>query len=124
MVAAAEKNNPCYSFDLQGKLCDTLWEGPGGVMTVTQAPGQPILMATQKFYSPNDSAKARIVYYRKVDGVWRCEVLSTCPLCTGSAFCAGAGGIISSPAPSNQPMPLRTTGLVPAGSGWLHSPRM
>ena len=26
IVAAAEKKNPCYSFDLQGNLCDTLWE--------------------------------------------------------------------------------------------------
>ena len=44
-------------------------------MTVTQVPGQPILMATQKFYSPNDSAAAKIVYYRRMDGVWKCEVL-------------------------------------------------
>ena len=41
VIAAAEKSNPCYSFDLRGNLCDTLWEGPGGVMTVCQAPGQP-----------------------------------------------------------------------------------
>ena len=72
ILAAAEKKNPCYSFDLEGKLCDTLWEGPGGVMTVTQVPGQPILMATQKFYSPNDSAAAKIDYYRRIDGVWKC----------------------------------------------------
>ena len=79
LVASAEKKNPCYSFDLQGKLCDTIWEGPGGVMTVTQVPGQPILMATQKFYSPNDSAAAKIVYYRRMDGVWKCEVLCELP---------------------------------------------
>ena len=79
ILAAAEKKNPCYSFDLEGKLCDTLWEGPGGVMTVTQVPGQPILMATQKFYSPNDSAAAKIVYYRRMDGVWKCEVLCELP---------------------------------------------
>ena len=78
-VVAAEKKNPCYSFDLRGNLCDTLWEGPGGVMTVTQVPGQPILLATQKFYSPNDSAQARIVYYRKVDGAWQCQVLCELP---------------------------------------------
>ena len=79
IVAAAEKSNPCYTFDLEGKLCDTLWEGPGGVMTVTQVPGQPVLMATQKFFSPNDSASARIVYYRKVDGAWKCELLCELP---------------------------------------------
>ena len=79
LVAAAEKRNPCYSFTLTGERCDTLWEGPGGVMTVCQVPGQPILMATQKFYSPNDSAEAKIVYYRKIDGVWTCEVLCELP---------------------------------------------
>ncbi len=79
IVASAEKNNPCYSFDLQGRLCDTLWEGPGGVMTVTQAPGQPILMATQKFFSPDESCDAKIVYYRRENGVWKCELLCELP---------------------------------------------
>ena len=78
IIIAAEKKNPCYSFDLQGNFCETLWEGPGGVMTVAQVPEQPILMATQKFYSPNDSADAKIVYYRKINDSWVCEVL--CPL--------------------------------------------
>ena len=79
IVVAAEKRNPCYCFDLEGNFCDTLWEGPGGVMTVTQVPGQPVLMATQKFFSPNDSAEAKIVYYRKIDGAWVCEVLCNLP---------------------------------------------
>ena len=78
IIIAAEKKNPCNSFDLQGNFCETLWEGPGGVMTVAQVPEQPILMATQKFYSPNDSADAKIVYYRKINDSWVCEVL--CPL--------------------------------------------
>ena len=79
LIAAAEQSNPCFSFDLEGKLCDTLWEAPGGVMTVAQVPGQPILMATQKFYSPNDSAQAKIVYYRRLGGVWTCELLCELP---------------------------------------------
>ena len=79
LITAAEKADPCYGFDLQGRLCDTFWEAPGGVMTVTQVPGQPILMATQRFYSPDDSASARIVYYRRIDGVWQCELLCELP---------------------------------------------
>lgn len=79
IIASAEKKNPCFSFDLQGNYCESLWEGPGGVMTVAQVPGQPILMATQKFYSPNDSAEAKIVYYRKLDGAWKCELLCELP---------------------------------------------
>ena len=79
IVASAERKNPCYTFDLEGKLCDTVWDAPGGVMTVTQVPGQPILMATQKFFSPDDSAEAKIVYYRRVDGTWKCELLCELP---------------------------------------------
>ena len=79
VVASAERKNPCYTFDLEGKLCDTVWDAPGGVMTVTQVPGQPILMATQKFFSPDDSAEAKIVYYRRVDGTWKCELLCELP---------------------------------------------
>ena len=79
VAVAAEKKDPCYTFDLQGRQCDTLWEGPGGVMTVTQVPGQPIVMATEKFYSPNDSAEGKIVYYRKADGRWQRELLCELP---------------------------------------------
>ena len=79
VAVAAEKNNPCHTFDLEGNLCDTVWTGPGGVMTVTQVPGEPILLATERFYSPNDSAEAKIVYYRRVDGEWRRELLCELP---------------------------------------------
>jgi len=79
VAVAAEKSDPCYTFDLDGKLCDTVWTAPGGVMTVAQVPDQPILMATEKFYSPNDSAEAKIVYYQRIDGAWRRELLCELP---------------------------------------------
>ena len=79
IAVAAEKQNPCYTFDADGNRIDTLWEGPGGVMTLAQVPGQPILMATRKFYSPNDSAEASIVYCRRVDGQWVVETLCDLP---------------------------------------------
>ena len=66
LIVAAEKTDPCYSFTMDGKKADTLWEGPGGVMTLLQFHGrEDVLLATQKFYSPNDSAQAKIVYYTK-----------------------------------------------------------
>lgn len=81
LVVAAEKENPCYVFDLEGNKVDTLWEGPGGVMTLLQYPlgNEPILMATQKFYSPNNSAEAKIVYYTRENGKWNCHVLCDLP---------------------------------------------
>lgn len=60
-LVAAEKKDPCYLFDLEGKQVDTVWEGPGGVMSMVQVPGSDgVFLATRKFYSPNDGADAEI----------------------------------------------------------------
>ena len=82
LLCAAEKQDACFMFDTEGNKVDTLWEGPGGVMTLEQFPGsdETIILATQKFYSPNDSAEAKIVYYmRGEDGSWKCNVLCDLP---------------------------------------------
>ena len=82
LLCAAEKQDACYLFDTEGNKLETVWEGPGGVMTLEQFPteDETIIMATQKFYSPNDSADAKIVYYRRGrDGAWQCEVLCDLP---------------------------------------------
>ena len=79
IAVAAEKQNACRTFDACGKEIDTLWEGPGGVMTLAQIPEKPILLATRKFYSPNDSADASIVYCRKINDAWIVETLCRLP---------------------------------------------
>lgn len=80
IVCAAEKQDPCYTFTYDGEPADTLWEGPGGVMTLLQYPCEKdILLATQKFYSPNDSASAKIVCYTHDEGQWQCHVLCDLP---------------------------------------------
>ncbi len=81
LICAAEKQDPCYAFTTEGEQVDKLWDGPGGVMTLLQYPlsEEPILMATWKFYSPNDSANARIVYYTREDGQWVCHTLCALP---------------------------------------------
>ena len=83
LITAAEKTDPCYIYDLQGNKEGTLWEGPGGVMTLCQYPladdSDPVLMATYKFYSPNDSAEAKIVYYTRENGQWVCHTLCDLP---------------------------------------------
>lgn len=77
MLCAAEKEDPCYQFDLEGNQTGVMWEGPGGVMSMEQY--NDVLLATWKFYSPNNSADAKIVYYTKSEKGYECHVLCDLP---------------------------------------------
>lgn len=53
ILVASEKDYPCYMFSLQGEREETLWETPGGVMSMVQVPGvKDCLLATGSFIPP------------------------------------------------------------------------
>lgn len=81
LLVAAEKQDPCLLFDLDGNLVDTVWTEPGGVMTMVQIPGSDgSFLATHKFYSPNDSKEAKIVLVTPVSqGNWQVKTLVDLP---------------------------------------------
>lgn len=79
-LVAAEKHDPCYLFSAEGERLETVWEEPGGVMTMLQIPGSDgVFLATHKFYSPNDSKEAKIVIAEKKDGTWQVRTLCEAP---------------------------------------------
>jgi len=67
LLVAAEKEDPCYLFDLDGNKEEIIWEKPGGTMTMVQMPNSDgEFIATHKFYSPNDSKEAKLVHVKPV----------------------------------------------------------
>ena len=80
-LVAAEKTDPCYLFSEDGTKLETVWEGPGGVMTMTPVPGADgQFLSTQLFYSPNDSLNAKIITATsKGDGSWELQTLCHVP---------------------------------------------
>ena len=64
ILVAAEKTDRCILFDINGNEEETVWEGPGGVMTMVQVPGTDgQFLATHKFQRSKD-------YHRYTKG-WR-----------------------------------------------------
>jgi len=78
-LVASEKEYACLLLSRQGEVLDTVWEGPGGVMTMEPLKGaNGAFLATHRFYSPNNSAEASIVLAQPKEEGW--EVSTLCDL--------------------------------------------
>ena len=80
-LVAAEREDPCCLFASDGALKDVLWTGPGGVMSMVQVPGTDgQLLATAKFYSPDESPDAELVVVTPAEnGRWDMRCLTKLP---------------------------------------------
>lgn len=79
-LVGAEKHDPCYLFAEDGTMLDTVWQEPGGVMTITPVPGgDGAFLATHQFYSPNDSANAKIIIAEPGENGWQVRTLVDAP---------------------------------------------
>ena len=81
ILVAAEKKDRCILFDARGKEKATVWEGPGGAMSMVQVPGSDgAFLATHQFYSPNDAKEAKIILATPDgNGGWAIKTLVNLP---------------------------------------------
>lgn len=80
LVAAGEKTAPCYIYDLEGSRVSKVWDSPGGVMTMVPVPGgNGAFLSTQAFFSPDESAQARLICAREGDGGWELTKIADLP---------------------------------------------
>ena len=94
-VIGVEKDGPIRRFALDGTPMETVTEGPGGVMTITQVPGRKDqLLATSEFFSPNyggDTAGI-VSYTRAADGTWSTHRICDLPYVHRFGVLVGADG--------------------------------
>ena len=79
-LVASEKEDACLLFSEDGKVLDTVWTSPGGVMSMEQLPGgKGDFLAVQRFYGPDDADRAQVVLAFPEDGGWTVKPLCGAP---------------------------------------------
>ena len=79
-VLATDDIGPCYCIDAQSMECETVWQEPGGTMSIVPLPGtNGDFLATQLFL-PNFSAlHARVMRVMRINGQWQQQLWMQLP---------------------------------------------
>jgi len=80
LVFASEERGPCYGFDVETFAKETVWEGPGGTMSIVPLPGMNgEFLAVQGFYPNYNAAGTEIVHASFNGREWQVETLFRLP---------------------------------------------
>jgi len=81
IIFATEGTGPCYMYSEPNFEQSTIWDAPGGTMSIIPIPGKNgDLLAIQNFFPTYQSANALIVWaHPKKDGTWSVKTLLCLP---------------------------------------------
>lgn len=79
-LVASEVVNQCLLFSQEGNLVSTIWDAPGGTMSMEQIPNTDgEFLAIQEFYGPDNSLNSKIVYVKPNEDKWDVKTLVQIP---------------------------------------------
>ena len=68
---ATDDTGPCYAVDARTLARETVWDGPGGTMSIVPLPNEPdAFLASQNFMPGFAAAHARIVKVKRTPSGW------------------------------------------------------
>ena len=80
ILIATEGEGPCFMYEGDDFNQSTVWDGPGGTMSIIQVPGKNgDFLAVQRFFPTFQSEDAEIVWGKYVDGKWEIKTLFKLP---------------------------------------------
>lgn len=95
ILFATEGKGPAYLYDGPDFAQTTIWDGPGGTMSMVPVPGmQGDFLAVQNFFPTFDSAEATIVWaHPLVNGQWEIKTILRLPYVHRFDIVTGADGM-------------------------------
>lgn len=82
LAASEKRGGKCLLIDPEGNAVHTVWDGPGGVMTLLPLDGEQAFVSIDEFYPVFDSAKASVwkTTLKLEDGVLNADKVHLCDI--------------------------------------------